>query len=106
VVITDDAGKELRRIAVPSGVSSAQIAWDGMTAAGAPAPPGSYKITVEPGTTTGTITSQWHGPIDAVELTSDGPRLRMGAVLLVPGAIRTIGLTNTSQNPSGAGAKQ
>jgi flagellar basal-body rod modification protein FlgD len=107
VVVTDDSGKELRRIPVLAGASSAQITWDGMTAAGAPATPGTYHITVDPGTTTGTITSQWHGRVDAVELTTDGPRLRMGGVLLAPGDVRTIGLTNDlSQNLSGAGAKQ
>jgi flagellar basal-body rod modification protein FlgD len=107
VVVTDDSGKELRRIPVPAGASSAQLTWDGMTAAGAPAAPGKYHITVDAGTTTGTITSQWHGRVDAVELTTDGPRLRMGGVLLAPGDVRTIGLTNNlSQNPSGAGAKQ
>jgi flagellar basal-body rod modification protein FlgD len=93
VVISDDSGKELRRIAVPSG-ASAQIAWDGKTASGAPAAPGRYRIAVEPGTTSGTITSQWHGRVDAVELTAEGPRLRMGGILLAPGDIRTIGLTN------------
>jgi flagellar basal-body rod modification protein FlgD len=107
MVVTDDSGKELRRIPVPTGASSAQLTWDGMTAAGAPATPGKYHITVDPGATTGTITSQWHGRVDAVELTTDGPRLRMGGVLLAPGDVRTIGLTNDlSQNLSGAGAKQ
>ncbi len=107
LVITDDTGKELRRIAIPNGTSSTQIAWDGNTASGAPVVPGSYHIAVEPGTTTGTITSQWHGRVDAVELTTDGPRLRMGGVLLIPGAIRTIGLANNvTQNLSGPGAKQ
>ena len=112
VVITDDNGKELRRIAVPAGATSAQIAWDGKTAAGTPAAPGTYHITVDAGTTTGTITSQWHGRVDAVELTSDGPRLRMGGVLLAPGDVRTIGLSNESiqnsvgQNLAGAGVKQ
>jgi flagellar basal-body rod modification protein FlgD len=107
VVITDDSGKELRRIAVPAGATSAQIAWDGMTAAGTPAAAGRYHLTVDPGTTTGTISSQWHGRVDAVELTSDGPRLRMGGVLLAPGDVRTIGLSNDiSQNLSGAGVKQ
>jgi flagellar basal-body rod modification protein FlgD len=105
VVISDDSGKELRRIAVPSGGSSADIAWDGKTASGAPAAPGRYRVTVEPGTTSGTITSQWHGRVDAVELTPDGPRLRMGGVLLTPGDIRTIGLTNDlTRNLSGPGA--
>jgi flagellar hook assembly protein FlgD len=106
VVITDDSGKELRRIAVPAGATSAEVAWDGKTAAGTPAAPGTYHVTVDAGTTTGTITSQWHGRVDAVELTSDGPRLRMGGVLLAPGDVRTIGLSNDSQNLSGAGVKQ
>jgi flagellar basal-body rod modification protein FlgD len=107
VVITDDSGTELRRIAVPAGATSAEIAWDGKTAAGTPVPPGTYHVTVDAGTTTGTITSQWHGRVDAVELTSNGPRLRMGGVLLAPGDVRTIGLTNDiGQNLSGAGVKQ
>jgi flagellar basal-body rod modification protein FlgD len=91
VVITDDSGKEIRRIPVPSGATSTSIAWDGATTSGTPAVPGSYHITVEPGTTAGTITSQWHGRVDAVELTTDGPRLRMGGVLLAPADVRTIG---------------
>jgi flagellar basal-body rod modification protein FlgD len=106
VIITDDSGKELRRIAIPAGSSSTQVAWDGLTAAGTPAAPGSYHVTVDPGTTTGTITSQWHGRVDAVELTADGPRLRMGGVLLAPGDVRTIGLNDTSQNLTGTGVKQ
>jgi flagellar basal-body rod modification protein FlgD len=105
VIITDDSGKEVRRIAIPTGASSTQVAWDGKTAAGAPVAPGSYRITIDPGDTTGTITSQWHGRVDAVELTADGPRLRMGGVLLAPGDVRTIGLNDTSQN-TGTGVKQ
>ena len=54
----------------------------------------------------GEITSQWHGRVDAVELTADGPRLRMGGVLLAPGDVRTIGLNDTSQNLTGTGVKQ
>ncbi|TMQ08727.1 MAG: hypothetical protein E6J90_32710 [Deltaproteobacteria bacterium] len=91
VVITDDSGKEVRRLAIPAGATSTQVAWDGATASGAPAAPGSYHITVEPGTTSAAITAQWHGRVDAVELTSNGPRLRIGGVLLAPGDIRTIG---------------
>lgn len=99
VVITDSAGKELRRIAVPTGVSSTTINWDGKTAAGVAVPPGNYKITVDPGTTSGDITPQWTGRVDAVELTPDGPRLRMGNVLLAPGSVRTIGLTDAATSP-------
>ncbi len=94
-VITDDQGKELRRIALPSGATSAQLTWDGRDGNGAQVAPGSYHLTVEPGKTTGAITSQWHGRVDAVELTADGPRLRMGSVLLIPATVRTIGLTST-----------
>jgi len=93
VVITDDSGKEMRRIAVPTGATSAQIAWDGKTAAGTPAAPGTYHVTVDAGTTTGTITSQWHGRVDAVELNNGSTQLRMGSVLLAPGAIQTIGMS-------------
>lgn len=100
VVITDGAGKELRRIAVPTGVASATVAWDGKNTAGVAVPPGSYKITVDPGTTSGDITSQWTGRVDAVELTADGPRLRMGNVLIPPGSVRTIGLTGAVDTPS------
>ena len=107
VIVTDDSGKELRRIPILAGATSAQISWDGMTAAGVPVAPGTYHIAVDAGTTTGTITSQWHGRVDAVELTTDGPRLRMGGILLAPGDVRSIGLNNDlSLNPSAAGAKQ
>jgi flagellar basal-body rod modification protein FlgD len=90
-VITDDNGKELRRIAVPDGTRSTQIAWDGNAASGAPLAPGSYHVTIDPGKTTGTITSQWHGRIDAVELAHGTTQLRMGGVLLSPSVIQTIG---------------
>jgi flagellar basal-body rod modification protein FlgD len=99
VVITDDAGKELRRIAIPDGTSSTQIHWDGKDASGKPVAPGSYHVKVDPGTTTATITSQWTGRIDAVELTADGPRLRMGDLLLSPGDVRTIGLDTSPLSP-------
>jgi flagellar basal-body rod modification protein FlgD len=91
VVITDDSGKEIRRLPIPIGASSANLAWDGATTSGAPAAPGTYHVTVEPGTSGATISSQWHGRVDAVELTPDGPRLRMGGVLLAPADVRTIG---------------
>jgi len=101
VVITDSSGKEVRRLAIPPGATSTQIAWDGNTAAGAPAAPGSYHVAVDPGKTTGTITSQWHGRIDSVELAGGTTQLRMGGVLLAPGAIQTIGSTTpTTTTPS------
>jgi flagellar basal-body rod modification protein FlgD len=100
VVITDDAGKEIRRLAVPGGTTSAQVAWDGNDAAGRPIAPGGYHIAIEPGKTTGEISSQWHGRVNAVELTPDGSRLRMGGVLLLPAGIRTIGLTSDLTTPT------
>jgi flagellar basal-body rod modification protein FlgD len=96
VVITDSNGTEIRRIPIPAGGKSTQIAWDGNTSAGAPAVPGGYHISVDSGTTTGTITSQWHGRIDAVELAGGSTQLRMGGVLLAPGAIQTIGTPTTT----------
>jgi flagellar basal-body rod modification protein FlgD len=95
-VITDETGKEVRRIAIPTGTSSTQLAWDGNNAEGAPVPSGSYHIAIEPGTTTGTIASQWRARVDAVELAGGTTRLRMGGVLIAPGDIQTIGLSTPS----------
>jgi len=100
VVITDDTGKEMRRLAVPAGGSSAQVAWDGTDASGRPVAPGSYHLAIDPGKTSGTITSQWHGRVNAVELTPDGSRLRIGGLLLLPADIRTIGLINDVTTPT------
>jgi flagellar basal-body rod modification protein FlgD len=98
-VITDDNGKEIRRITLPTGATSATINWDGNDASGMPVAPGSYHVAIDPGKTTGTITSQWHGRVDAVELGASATRLRMGGLLLAPSDIQTIGLT-ASQPPT------
>jgi len=100
VVITDSDGKEIKRLPLATGASSASVTWDGTNAAGAPVAAGSYHVAVDAGTTTGTITAQWHGRIDAVELGTAGTRLRMGGTLLSPGSIQTIGMTSTSTSPS------
>lgn len=94
VVIQNADGKELRRIAIPDGATSSTIVWDGKDGAGRPIAPGNYKISVDAGQSASTISAQWHGRVDAVELTPDGPRLRIGGVLLAPGDIRTIGTTH------------
>jgi flagellar basal-body rod modification protein FlgD len=91
LVITDASGKEVRRIPIPDGTTATSIAWDGKTAAGTVLPPGDYRVTVEAGTTASQIQVSWSGRVDAVELTANGPRLRMGGVLLAPGDIHTIG---------------
>jgi flagellar basal-body rod modification protein FlgD len=101
VVITDADGKELRRIPIADGSTSADIQWDGKDASGKPLPQGSYQVSVDAGSTTSTINSRWHGRIDAVELTADGPRLRMGGLLLAPGDVRTIGSTHTTSTTGG-----
>jgi flagellar basal-body rod modification protein FlgD len=91
LVITDASGKEVRRIPIPDGTTTTSIAWDGKTAAGSALPPGDYHISIEAGTTASQIQVSWSGRVDAVELTANGPRLRMGGVLLAPGDIHTIG---------------
>jgi len=91
VVITDANGKEVRRIPIPDGTTATSITWDGKNASGGALPAGNYNISVEAGTSTSTINASWSGRVDAVELTPNGPRLRMGGVLLSPGDIHTIG---------------
>jgi flagellar basal-body rod modification protein FlgD len=99
VVIKDADGKELRRIAIPDGAKANTVAWDGKDATGRTLQPGSYQISVDAGASTSTISAQWQGRVDAVELTPDGPRLRMGGVLLSPGSITTIGTTSPGVSP-------
>jgi flagellar hook assembly protein FlgD len=90
VVISDSAGKPIRTIAVPDGPAPITIQWDGRDGAGGAVAPGSYTVAIK---TTGstTVTAAWHGQVDALELTANGPRLRMGDMLLSPGDITTIG---------------
>ncbi len=98
MVITDANGKEVRRIPIPDGTTSASLAWDGKDTNGATVAKGSYSMTVDKGASTSDITASWTGRVDAVELTANGPRLRIGGVLLAPGDIHTIG---TESAPSG-----
>ena len=96
LVITGADGKEIRKIAIPDGTTTGSVVWDGLDASGKPVPAGSYVMTVDQGATTSTLTAQWHAHIDSVELTADGPRLRMGDLLIVPGDIRTIGSSSST----------
>ena len=91
VVIADANGKEIRRIPIPDGTTATSLQWDGTDASGKTVPPGKYKMSIDSGKSTGTIDAQWQGKVAAVELTADGPRLRIGDVLLAPSDIRTIG---------------
>jgi flagellar basal-body rod modification protein FlgD len=100
VVITDTNGTEVKRLPITAGATSANITWDGTNAAGAPVAAGSYHVAVDAGTTTGTVTSQWHGRVDAVELGASGTQLRMGGALLAPSSIQTIGMISPSTSQS------
>ncbi len=101
MIVTDANGKEVRRIPIPDGTTSASLAWDGKDANGAPVAKGSYSMTVDKGASTSDITASWMGRVDAVELTANGPRLRIGGVLLAPGDIHTIGAESIETTPSG-----
>jgi len=98
IVVTDAQGKELRRIEIPDGSRTTIAAWDGKDSNGNPVKAGTYQIQVDSGQTGSSITALWSGRVDAVELTSEGPRLRMGSLLLMPADIRTIG---TQHGPTG-----
>jgi len=91
IVVTDAQGKELRRIAIPDGSRTTIAEWDGKDSTGNPVKAGTYQIQIDSGQTGSSITAQWSGRVDAVELTTEGPRLRMGGLLLMPADIRTIG---------------
>ena len=94
IVIKNAKGDTVRTIAVPDGTTDRTLAWDGKDDHGRPVPPGGYQITIDQGKTSAAITAKWSGRVDAVELTSDGPRLRMGDVLLTPSDISTIGVAS------------
>jgi len=96
LVIKDADGKEIRKIAIPDGTTKGTVAWDGLDANGKPVAAGNYVMSVDQGTGTSAPTAQWHASIDSVELTPEGPRLRMGSVLIVPGDIRTIGSSSST----------
>jgi flagellar basal-body rod modification protein FlgD len=99
VIITDANGKQVRRISIPDGTTATSITWDGNDEQGNPSKPGSYSISVDAGESTSTFKTSWSGRVDAVELTAEGPRLRMGGVLLVPGDIHTIGSPSAVTGP-------
>lgn len=100
VIISDDAGNEIRRITIPEGKTSATVQWDGKSNAGNAVPAGSYHMSIDAGKSNAVIDAQWQGRIDAVELTSSGTKLRMGSILMSPATIQTIG--NTASSTSSA----
>jgi flagellar basal-body rod modification protein FlgD len=100
VVITNADGKELRRIAIPAGSESTTINWDGKDASGKTLASGSYHVAIDSGTSTGAISASWHASVSGVDL-SNGSLLRMGDILVSPGAISTIGQITTTSNLTG-----
>ena len=102
MVITDANGKEIRKIPIPDGTTSATLQWDGKDSNGAPVGKGNYSMTIDKGTSASEVTASWSGRVDAVELTAAGPRLRVGGILVVPGDIHTIGNTTNGTDPQPA----
>ncbi|HET9620674.1 MAG TPA: flagellar hook capping FlgD N-terminal domain-containing protein [Kofleriaceae bacterium] len=96
ITITDASGKAVRKIAIPDGTTATTLAWDGNTDAGTAAPAGDYKVSIDAGKNTATVSAQWQGRVDGIELTAAGARLRMGDVLIAPADVRMIGLDSTS----------
>jgi flagellar basal-body rod modification protein FlgD len=100
LVVRDANGAEVRRVAIPDGATT--VAWDGRNASGVAVPPGAYSASVE--TASGTpITARFRGTVSAIELTADGPRIRIGGVLLTPSDVRTIA---SSDNDNDNGVAQ
>ena len=95
-MIDDANGNEIRRIPIADGTTATSLQWDGKDASGNPVPAGSYKMSVDNGTGTGTTDAQWTGKVEAVELTANGPQLRMGDVLISPSDVRSIGQNTTT----------
>lgn len=96
VVISDADGKEIRRIPIADGAKTAEVQWDGKSSTGAAMVAGNYTVSVDGGASASSVSAQWQGRVDAVELTGDGPRLRLGGLLVAPGDIRTIGTTSST----------
>jgi len=95
VTITDANGKVIRKLPIADGTTSTSIQWDGKDDKGNAVPAGNYKIKIDGGTG-GTPTAAWQGAVQSVELTADGPRLRMGDVLIAPSDVTTIGSNTTT----------
>jgi flagellar basal-body rod modification protein FlgD len=97
LVVTDAAGNQVASVPIPTG-TSATVQWNGLGSNGAALPPGSYTMTVKPGTGNTAITAQWQGAVSAVQLGSSGTELQIGDVLLDPSTISAIGATTSSSS--------
>lgn len=101
IVIKDPDGKTIRTIPIADGTTGGTVAWDGLDDQGKPVAAGTFAMSVEQGKGTSAVSAQWHAQVDSVELTTEGPRLRMGNILLTPGDIRTIGSSTSTSTTKG-----
>mgnify|MGYP000991671647 CR=1 FL=1 len=93
LVIRSASGAEVRRVPFEGGTSPLPVAWDGTDARGVPLAAGTYSIEVVARGADGAAVSarpQTRALVDAVELTPDGPLLRLGGTRISPAAITTI----------------
>ena len=92
-VIYNAAGEEVRRIAIgPSSPGELTIPWDSRSPA-APLPPGKYRVEVTATERDGsevTLTPQVLGLVDALDLASGAPRLRVGNTTFAPADVVSI----------------
>lgn len=100
VVIKDANGKEIRRIAIPA--TGGPVQWDGRDANGALVQPGAYNVSVDSGTSTGTVNAVWQDRISSVELGATGARLKMDGITISPSSITSIGAGNTTDTITSA----
>jgi flagellar basal-body rod modification protein FlgD len=92
VVITDAAGHQVAKLAVPPGTSTT-LQWNGRNASGAQVPPGAYHVTVVGGPSNAAISASWQGTVQAVQLGNGATQLQIGDVLVDPSTIQSIGAT-------------
>lgn len=95
IKITDAAGKVVRTVdAGPRGAGDAAIAWDGRTDQGTLLSPGTYKVSIEATSASGsTVNAQsvLRGLVSALEFGPSGePRLRIGDVTVSPADILSV----------------
>jgi flagellar basal-body rod modification protein FlgD len=94
LIVRDASGAEVRRIdcgASPGGLVAA--AWDGTDAKGAPLPAGSYHVEVSATGTDGAPVGAHavvRGLVSAVDFSDGNVLLRIGGVVVSPGAIATV----------------
>jgi flagellar basal-body rod modification protein FlgD len=100
VTITDANGNVVRQIPIPNGSTSTPVTWDGNNASGVPAAAGNYTVTVNPGSTGGSVSGQWQGVVSSVQLGASGAELQIGNLLFSPSAVASIGMTGSTSTTS------